>query len=63
MPIWNMEKIPERRPNKKTKLTDILSNESEFALHFDGKRLNGTEFVVVCLQGLNEFYKLGVCEC
>ena len=58
-----MEKVLKDALIKKTKLTDILSNESEFALHFDGKRLNGTEFVVVCFQGLNEFYKLRVCEC
>ena len=60
MPIWNMEKVYERCPNK---VTDILSTDSEFAQHFDGKRLNGTGFLVVCLKGLNEFYKLCVCEC
>ena len=40
-----------------------MSNDSEFAQHFDDKRLNGTEFLVVCLAGLNEFYKLVVFEC
>jgi len=60
--IWRR---PFRDANKsKNKIKEILSDDQQnFALHFDGKKVNREEFQVICLQSKDTLLKLGCVQC
>jgi hypothetical protein len=47
----------------KDKIKEVLINEKEFSLHFDGKKLDDQEWQVVCAQSPERQLKLGVVKC
>lgn len=59
--IW--KSIIKRGKAMKGTITSLLRKEDQFCLHFDGKRLDGTEYVVVCLQSVDRLIKLGILKC
>ena len=44
----------------KSKIINILKNDTDFCLHFDGKRIMSKEYVVVCLKSPSRSLNLGV---
>ena len=47
----------------KDRIKQVLLNEKNFCLHFDGKIMNNEEYQVVCLQSLQRQIKLEIVKC
>ena len=47
----------------KERIKKVLSEEKDYCLHFDGKKVKGEEYQVVCLQSSVRQINLGVLKC
>ena len=59
--VW--KRVIKDGKEKKSQIINILQHDTEFCLHFDGKRIMTKEYEVVCLKSPSKTINMGVIVC